>query len=147
MYQSRSLDFSEEVNAHFVKTFLKLNDPVGAAQVIAKREHRLGAWTARNANKTLMESLAANGEVQHMINVTESLRKKGVLFEPAVSADILMKGASVKGDPALYEAASEICAKIVSETDFIALRHSHPGPALSTPENEASTSIEPPSAV
>lgn len=78
-----------------------------------------------------------------MIDVTESLRKRGVLFEPAVSAELLLKGAALKGDPALYEAASETCAKIVSETDFIALRHSYPGPALAATED--APSIEPPS--
>lgn len=132
IFQSRPMDFSEEICSHFIKTFLgKLNDPVSAAEIVCKKEHRLGAWMTKNSTETLLEALSARGEVQLMIDVVEMLNFKAVLHEPVASAEALLKAASVKGDSALYEAASITCGKIVSEVDLISLRHAHPGPAPS----------------
>ncbi len=117
-----------------MQLFVKANDPVTAAQIIVKRDQRLGAWMTKRSTGLLLDSLAASGEVELMVNLVSSLHSKRVLNQPAVVAEVLFKAASAKGDSALYDKASELCEKFVPQTDLIMLRHQYAAPVVAAVE-------------
>jgi hypothetical protein len=142
LYRSRAQDFTEEICTHFIKKAVSLGHPVSAAKVLSRTDHSLGAWVHRNSSLTIFESLAATGETELLIELITSLSKRGVLFEPKVAANILLSSASTKGDSEMYEKASDLCKKLVSDTELTSLRQQHQAPTTSAASEQVEGSKE-----
>ncbi len=142
LYRNRAQDFSEEICAHFIKKAVSLGHPVSAAKVLSRTDHSLGAWVHKNSSLAIFESLASSGETESLIELIASLSKRGVLFEPSVAANILLSSASSKGDSVIYEKASDLCKKIVSETELTSLRQKHQAPATTNAASEQTEAVK-----
>lgn len=118
LYQSKGQDFSEEVNAHFVKQMLQMGAVDQALHVLTKPQHRLGAYMTPKSTDTFLQALAAKPNVPGMVKVLQTLQNKGLFLKSVETATTVLKLVSEAGDAELYDTAL-VALKIVIHKDAI----------------------------
>lgn len=136
LIHSKGWDFSAQISSLFVKFCLSNGAGKEAAELLAKKDHRLSAWVTLKPYTSLTEFLASNGETELMIDLTKNLIGKGAHVPSEWAAEQLLKAASAKGDAAVYAQAVTVAAKMIPSPDLDKLKQTYKAPEASTPAAE-----------
>lgn len=85
IYQRKGQEFSEELNSHFIKACIRGENPHAAAEMIAIRKNRIGAWSTPTSIHRLVETLLTSPNVNSddislVVDVLDSVSSKGINF-------------------------------------------------------------------
>lgn len=130
--QSKGLDFHHEISSRFVRYALANGAGKEAAELLAKKEHRLSAWVTLKPYTALNEFLVSSGETELLINLTKNLIGKGAHVPPEYASEQLLKSAAEKGDSALYSQAVAVVSKIIPTPDLEKLKETYKEPVAAT---------------
>lgn len=128
LYQNKRQDFSEEICTLFIKSCVKGQNPVAAAELIADPSQRIGAWLSRSANMHLMTALAEKQELDLMLQVAKVSLAKGLHVQTPDSAKLLIQVAADKADLEAYKNTTNILSKFLSDDELASLIAAYPGP-------------------
>lgn len=109
-FQSKGMDFSQEINSLFVKTCVRCDDPMAAAKVFLVPRNRIGAWSTVTSIHRLVESLKPLGESSTISSLLVLLSNKGVHVNKDVVSAALQTCVE-KQDLESYETVLEQVAK------------------------------------
>mmetsp|Transcript_18238 Transcript_18238/g.18304 ORF Transcript_18238/g.18304 Transcript_18238/m.18304 type:complete len:283 (+) Transcript_18238:87-935(+) len=94
LYQRKGQDFSEEVNSHFIKAFLRANEPLKAVPIFLKYKNRISAWTTITSLNRLVKSLSEHRQTIPIIEIlnllhTKNIKPNYVTIEYALQSSLL----------------------------------------------------------
>jgi hypothetical protein len=122
LYQRKGLDFSEEVNSHYIKACIRTGTIGVAVECLRRPEHRLGAWTTLKGLLNLLESAPEDVSLSSLVDMLSILQKKGLrlnskVFETAAALVVRRPSSAGEGDNHLSR-LREVASRALSEGEL-----------------------------
>lgn len=112
MFQRKGQDFSEEVNAHFVKAGIRSSSVRSTIDVLLQYNHRIGAWTSTNSLNYLLSKLPTTDvtlEASTVLKLLQELPRRGVVVDERAFTHAV-KFAAAKKDVEVLSQLAEVAS-------------------------------------
>lgn len=97
LYQVKGIDFTEEVNSHFVSACIRGKSPRAAAELMVKVNYRIGAWSTISSMGKLVEALDPATDAALLRDLFLVNAHKGVRFSAESIVKIFQASMTIEG--------------------------------------------------